>query len=1021
MPHLRKPELSVAAPLSLPYRNRVPDDDQLDLFSSPAPTARRLFLDWDRPLLERAAEWLLDQAGESSLLDLSDRLVVVPTRNAGRRLREMLANLADERGTAILPPLVAPPNILVRPEAGAAEVGLPIAGDLETLATWIDVLLEAPLDQMRALFPLDPPARDFSWARGTARELVQLKAELGESGLTLSEVSRRLPAEHDEADRWADLAQLERAWQDRLRELGRCDREIVRALAARHASLPPGITEVHVIGTPDPLPLAIAALEHLTLSAVPVTIAIYAPESLSQTFDAWGRPIADAWNAMPIQVPDFSGTVTLVANSDALVSRVCEAASALEDPENSLGIGAVDSEVAPLLESALRRNGVPAFDPEGSRVQREGFSSLLESLGVLLQQPDFEAIRAILRIPEWDTFLYRKRGTWNSRNVLRALDESRARHLASPLADLIAFLRTDATFHSESDRERDRARAPDFVMAADGLEILQQVRRDLTRGPLANTLPPILRELVGSRPRRPGDWTEKVIETAAAPLMGMLAQLEKIESVKIALDPADQFSLLNDLIGQMAVNEDRPSLAIELQGWLELLWEDAPHLIVAGLNDGLVPGAIVGDAFLPESLRRLRTLDLKTNDDRLVRDLYLFRALLEPRRESGRLELLVPKTTTDGDPLRPSRLLFRCDDVDLPHRVTHLFQEVEAPGNQDSWSPGFELIPGIPREGQPPWKLQRIAVTAFSRYLESPFHFWSRQVVRMSEVDPDKAEMDDLDFGNFCHAVLEQYGRHEEARRWTDPEKIADFFSEVADRIALATYGPNPNLAVRIQLDAARRRLAEAAHHEAQQRANGWEILGAEVRLADSYSLSISGVEISGTIDRIERREGELRLLDFKTSDRRQPSLRDHLSEIRGSADPDWPPEYARFGHPDFFPRSAKAERSEKTYRFRKLQLPLYALAVSRAEPDLQIRCGYFHLAKAIADIGPEDWIADAELLSATERCAGGIITDVLAGRFERLDAPSRFDDLLPLHLGMPERTLDLTHVGGGDASPDLS
>lgn len=42
---------------------------------------------------------------------------------------------------------------------------------------------------------------------------------------------------------------------------------------------------------------------------------------------------------------------------------------------------------------------------------------------------------------------------------------------------------------------------------------------------------------------------------------------------------------------------ERPAGALDLLGWLELLWEDAPHLVVAGVNDGNVPEATVGDVF----------------------------------------------------------------------------------------------------------------------------------------------------------------------------------------------------------------------------------------------------------------------------------------------------------------------------------------------------------------------------------------------------------------------------------------
>ena len=198
---------------------------QLDLFSQ-VPLPERLFLDWSRPLVEQAAEWLIDRAGDQAVLDLSDQLVIVPTRNAGRRLREMLANLAAERGTAVIPPLAVPPSILTNPEDGTAISGRTSAGELEALAAWIAVLEEIDLDEFRALFPIDPPVRDFAWARGTARDLISVRRTLGEAGLGFSDVLRRLPDEHEEIERWRDLSRLESDWLGFLdRRMDRCDRD----------------------------------------------------------------------------------------------------------------------------------------------------------------------------------------------------------------------------------------------------------------------------------------------------------------------------------------------------------------------------------------------------------------------------------------------------------------------------------------------------------------------------------------------------------------------------------------------------------------------------------------------------------------------------------------------------------------------------------------------------------------------------------------------------------------------------
>ncbi|MCB1230887.1 MAG: hypothetical protein KDN19_11500 [Verrucomicrobiae bacterium] len=657
----------------------MPELHQPDLFSDPAPALpRRLFLGWDRPLLETATEWLMEQSQGGDVIDLSHLLVIVPTKNAGRRLREMLANLANENGTAVIPPLAVPPTIFARPEEGAALIGRPVAGNLEALSAWVAVLERIDLGDYRSLFPVEPPARDFSWTHGTARDLTALRRTLGESGLGLSDIARLLPKGHEEQERWRDLARLEEAWLQTLdRSLGRCDREQARARAARQPQISSEIREVIVIGTPDPFPLALDALEALVRSGKPVTVAVYAPESLSDAFDPWGKPNADFWLREPIDLPDFHQSVEIVANPDALVERVTCTAVAITEPAETLAIGAIDTELAPLLESSLHEAGVSAFSPEGGKLKREGFHHLLTLLGRLLSGPDFPALREFLRVPEVDSWMRLRLKRWHSRPALRALDDSHASHLATDLPSIAAFLQADADAYRDSVFEQEQKLAGDFRMAAAGVDLIRKTLGQLTRGNLADTLPPLLRELIGSRNRseQSGPWAEKVIETAAAPLMNGLAELATIAKSGLSLSTPNQLDLLLEQLGETGISEDRPPLAIELQGWLELLWEDAPHLVLAGLNDGIVPEAIVGHPYLPENLRSLRHLRLPTNEDRLVRDLYVFRSLLEWRQaEGGRVDLLVPKTSATGDPLRPSRLLFRCDDAELPSRVRHVFR-----------------------------------------------------------------------------------------------------------------------------------------------------------------------------------------------------------------------------------------------------------------------------------------------------------------------------------------------------------
>lgn len=170
------------------------------------------------------------------------------------------------------------------------------------------------------------------------------------------------------------------------------------------------------------------------------------------------------------------------------------------------------------------------------------------------------------------------------------------------------------------------------------------------------------------------------------------------------------------LFAESMRTDDKPEGALELQGWLELGWENAPHLLVAGLNDGCVPDAVIGDAFLPESLRR--RLGPKTNAARLARDCYGLQTLAFSREKAGVLDLFFGKTSVTGEPLRPSRLLLHWADEELPARVAFLFQAPEQHDRIIRCTRAWQLRP---QREKPP---TRVAVTGLRSWLACPFRFY---------------------------------------------------------------------------------------------------------------------------------------------------------------------------------------------------------------------------------------------------------------------------------------------------------
>src|SRR5262245_33867468 len=72
---------------------------------------QRTFLPWSRPLLPAVVDHLC--AGwTGGMLDLSALVVIVPTAEAGRRLRAALAMRASAKGAAVLSPLIITPELI---------------------------------------------------------------------------------------------------------------------------------------------------------------------------------------------------------------------------------------------------------------------------------------------------------------------------------------------------------------------------------------------------------------------------------------------------------------------------------------------------------------------------------------------------------------------------------------------------------------------------------------------------------------------------------------------------------------------------------------------------------------------------------------------------------------------------------------------------------------------------------------------------------------------------------------------
>lgn len=917
----------------------------------PPANLRRHFIPWDGPLLPQIVAWLAADWDRAGPLDLSTVLAVVPTRQAGRRLREALAVFAADAGRAVFPPrVIVPDGLLALPRDAQP------AGRIAAMLAWSAVLSRLDLDEFRDLFPIDPPARNFAWSLRLAQQLSALQATLAESGWRLADVPRIVGAGEEgfpETERWRQLAAAEAEFDAELAGDGLVDPQALKIAAAAQPLLPPGVERVVMLGAPDPWPLALQALAALART-VPVDIAVFAPAEEAAAFDDWGRPVTAAWIERPLELPDFDLRVQVRADPAAQAEVLSRWAAEYGSTAGLFAIGAADPETIPPLEAALEAAGLPAFNPEGRPRRGDGLYQLLSALGDLAADPTFAAVEALGRCPDFLAYAQtRGGGAFAPAAWLAGLDRLRSRHLPP---DLTAA------------RTRAAEGLADPVTAV-GLSLMGELSAALAAGPFAAGVAGALAELFAVRRLRGDRESDRAWEASAAEWMTVLRECAAAEGAGLAR--ADWWSLALRLFGDTRQTGDKAAGALELQGWLELLWEDAPHLAIAGFNDGRVPEAVVGDAFLPDALRG--RLGLKTNEARFARDAYLLQALARCRAAGGRLDLLFGKDSAAGDPLRPSPLLFQCSEDELPDRVTRLFRPPIAAQSHLAWTRAWRLTPPPigPEEVAGPAGQRRVqapvrvGVTGLSRWLECPFRFYLHQVLRMEPVDPAKSEMDPMDFGTLCHGALEAMGLEEGLRDCTDPEVLRDFLFAELDRRARRQFGAQLPLPLVVQLESARQRLRRAAEVQAAERAAGWRIEAVEYKA----EVMVAGLNVIARIDRIDRQveTGAVRVLDYKTADAPVDPESAHLRPLRRG-------EIAR--------EFATFPLGGKPWVWTNLQLPLYRQALAETYPEIAA-CGYFNLPRAAGETKLCWWDPySRELQRAALTCAEGVCAAIRAGEF---------------------------------------
>lgn len=878
---------------------------------------RLRFLKGREPLAAQVAKEL---AGAHIVrpLDLSRTLVLVPTAGAARRIRRELA------GYAVLSPKFSQPMQALLNDARS------LASRFEREAAWARVLESAGGRGLEPLFDeahIPSSAHERTKAGGVLCDLCDLLAEAALTPATV--VSPETPDGYNDTSRWTVLASLYGEYIELLQAQGLADANESRI--AESANPDAEIERLVVACVPDLPPIVQRFATALENRGVAVDVLVWQPGESAAGFDAWGRPLPKDWADCQLPIEDPQIHPANEATDEA--GEAIDYAASAGKPGDCAIILAEASHAGVFQAEVLARGG-RAFLPEGRTlaVCEAGTLALLWS--ELARTRDLRTLRRLCELPAFARLVSRhsrSEGGLSVAQLLAACDYLIGTGLATTLDEGFQLADTGVPTRLDGNPEDPGAQYLRNV-SKPLLAIVQELLRE---HPTASN-PAGIVQAAWEDGGEGIDDARRVVELAASvtgsPLLaGQPELVEVVFARALRTESAYEASAPGD---------------VELSGWLEAPWVDAPRLALCGVVEGALPSAVHGHPFLPDPVRT--ALGLADNASRLARDAYLLDCLCHSRSKDD-FHCFLAKFGAQGDPHRPSSLLMRCAEDDLPRRVLHL---VGTGTSRRSRAARTHTLKWSLREPDRRNRPEKISPTGFESYLSCPFRFYLRNVLRLDSFTADAREMDSLAFGNIIHEVLERFGRNviamgDSMLRLSERD-ITDALLPVLEAAARWRFGLAPSPAVRIQIENIKARLIAFARIQAAEFAAGWVIRDVERKLsADGPNpLMIGPLALSGKIDRIDFHPatGAWRVMDYKTFGTKHTPSAKHL----GSANRAWLNEALV---------EVRGKKSPLSKAWANLQLPLYRMIAShwhgigKADP---IATGYFVLPSDPNDSGIE-------------------------------------------------------------------
>lgn len=378
-----------------------------------------------------------------------------------------------------------------------------------------------------------------------------------------------------------------------------------------------------------------------------------------------------------------------------------------------------------------------------------------------------------------------------------------------------------------------------------------------------------------------------------------------------------------------------PAIGMQVMGVLETRNLDFRHLVLLSVNEGQLPKSGGDSSFIPYNLRK--AFGMTTIEHKIAVYAYYFYRLLQ------RAERITLMYNTSSDGLNRgewSRFMLQFL-IEWPHPITRQF--LEAGQSPQGTSPiTVEKTPDVMRRMQSLFDVRanpkaKFSPSALNYYLDCPLKFYYRYVAGLSAPDEVSAEIDSATFGSIFHYAAEHiykdlttHGKviNKEALETLlrNEVKLQDYVDTAFKKLFFnvpQNEKPEYNGVQLINSAVIARYLKQLLQNDL--RYAPFTFIASEMEVDEPIDIQTpKGViksRIGGIIDRMDSKDGTLRIVDYKTG-----------------GDADTPPHVESLFIPD---------KKRSNYVF---QTFLYAAIMCRKQPTMKIAPVLLYIHRAATE-----------------------------------------------------------------------